>query len=222
MGADFIKIFCDPGNYSKDEIKLAVDEAHNKGKRISAHVLSEKEFQMCVECGVDSIEHGGPVSNNTLEMMKKKGIFWVATNTIFFHPQGLPRANYQINAPGTRRAKIEQTLVPKACEGIAKAFPKAISAKVDIALGSDSMHGLFPYEMEYMVEKGATPMEAIIAATRKGAELIGVEEQIGTLEVGKKADIISVPGNPLDDIRLTWDVNLIMKDGKRYDNLSSL
>lgn len=216
VDADVIKIFCDPGNYTKDEVQLAVDEAHKLGLRISAHALTEDQIRMCVECGVDSIEHGGKMSDETLDLMKEKGIYWVLTNTIFFHEMGLPKVDYQVSKPGTKQAEIEKKLMLEACINIEKYLPKALLSGVNFSCGTDGMHGLFPYEMEFMVKNGATPMEAIVAATRNGALLIGSEDHLGTLEVGKFADIISVPSNPLEDIRVMWNVNLVMKNGERY------
>ena len=219
---DVIKIFCDPGNYSREQIQFAVDLTHKLGKKISAHVLSQQELEICIDCGVDSIEHGGKISDDYIQKMIDKGIYLVATNTIFFHKEGLPKVNYQISSPDSEIAEKERALVLNATKDIKDHFPKFIASDVVIALGSDSMHGLLPFELEFLVEHGASPIDAIQSATINGAKLLGAENTIGSIGIGKCADIISVPDNPLENISTLWNVNLVMKDGIRYDQISLL
>ncbi len=212
-GADVIKIFCDPGNYTRDEIRLAIEEAHKHNLPISAHALTEKEIRICVEEGVNSIEHGGEISDNILDLMKEKGVYWVATNSIFYHPSGLPNVDYTVSAKGTNQAEKEKKLLLNAANQIDKYIKKGIYKNVKFACGTDSMHGLFPFEIEYLVEKGLPPSEAIKVATKNGAELLRADSYLGTLEIGKQADIISVPQNPLENISTLWNVNFVMKEG---------
>lgn len=216
--AEVIKIFCDPGNYTRDEIRLAIEEAHQHNLPISAHALTEKEIRICVEEGVDSIEHGGEISDDILDLMSEKGVFWVATNSIFYHPSGLPNVDYTISAKGTNQAEKEKKLLLNAAHQIEKHIKKGIYKNVKFACGTDSMHGLFPFEIEYLVKNGLTPLEAIKAATKNGAELLRADDYLGTLEIGKQADIISVPENPLENISTLWDVNFVMKEGSIIKN----
>jgi imidazolonepropionase-like amidohydrolase len=107
--------------------------------------------------------------------------------------------------------------VRKTTKRLERVFPKVIEAGVRVVLCVDSSHGLLWKEARWMVELGASPMQAILAVTRNGAEACGLPEQVGTLEAGKLADVISVQGNPLMDITCLKDVGLVMKEGTRYD-----
>ncbi|MGC8705375.1 MAG: amidohydrolase family protein, partial [Athalassotoga sp.] len=164
----------------------------------------------------DSIEHGIFLDDEAIEMMKKKGVFLVATLV----------APYNIKKYG-REAGIPEHAVRKTEEIInyhMDSFSRAYRAGVKIAMGTDAAtpfnrHGENAQELVLMVENGVRPMDAIMAATKWGAELLGMEN-IGTVEVGKAADLIAVDGDPLKDISLLKDVKFVMKDGKIYKRLA--
>jgi imidazolonepropionase-like amidohydrolase len=138
--------------------------------------------------------------------MAARGNWPVLTNSISFHPSGIEAgdaANPEILERVRRvRASVEHTFEEIRVSGLA------------FALGTDSMHGLFGYEMEWLVERGVEPEEAVVAATRRGAEVLHLENELGTLEPGKRADFVAVAGNPLEDIGAVRNVVAVARDGE--------
>ncbi|HBY95907.1 MAG: amidohydrolase family protein [Ardenticatenaceae bacterium] len=222
-GADLIKIMVTGGlsgkhespfsySYSFEEIAAAVEEAHRAGKRVAAHAHGGTGLRYCLEAGVDTIEHGAYMSEDDIALALEKKAWVVGTFGVVFHPDGLERAFAHVPSivEKVRQARSE----------IGHNFKKVVDAGVRYTLGSDSMQGHLAFELECLVTFGVSPFEAIIAATKRAAEACGLEAHIGTLEPGKWADIIGVPGNPLDDITALRRVNLVIKAGTRYDQMS--
>lgn len=224
-GAQVIKIFATGGIstarsnphfcfYSKEEIQAAVEECRRVGVRIMAHAHGGVGVRWSIEAGVDSIEHGKAMTDEDIELMVKKGTWLVVNYAYMFHPEGVRGKDW--DNPLIRRKVVE---LEQLVEGI---FRKCYQAGVKIAAGTDSMHGAMWYELKKMVDFGASPMDAIVIATRNGADVCGLLDEVGTLEPGKLADIISVKGNPLDDIEVMQRMGLIMKAGQRFDAISVL
>jgi imidazolonepropionase-like amidohydrolase len=218
-GADFIKIFVTDtikvngqiGHYySREEIQTAVEEAHRAGKKICAHAIGGEGLRNCLELGIDCIEHGYFLEDAALDLMVKKGVWLVITSNLFYHEGRIRTLHNPTLIEGFRRGNDEMRIH----------MEKVIRNGVRYALGTDALHGGLAVEMEFLTQLGASPMEAILAVTRNGAEICGISSETGTLEVGKWADIISVKGDPLEDIRTTNRVGLIMKGGIRYDSIS--
>jgi imidazolonepropionase-like amidohydrolase len=224
-GADLIKITATGGvlsvardghrpQFTEEEIEAIVETANDFGIKVAAHAHGDEGMRRAVVGGVASIEHGTMMSGETMELMKKHGTYYVPTITA-----GRAVAD---------SAKIEgyypALVTPKALEigpMIQSTFAKAYKKGVKIAFGTDA--GVFPHgknalEFQYMVEAGMKPMEAIQSATMNAAELLGVEDKLGSIENGKLADIVAVPGNPLKDIKLMMDVIFVMKEGKVHKN----
>lgn len=216
-GADHIKIFVTGGvsnadadigacHYSREEIRSVVEEAHRAGVPVAAHAHGGQGVDLCVEEGVDSIEHGALLTEANIAAMAARGTWLVLTNSISFHPQGIESgdaANPEIvERVRTARASIERT------------FGAVRASGLRFALGTDSMHGLFGYEMEWLVEHGVEPEEDIAAGTRRGAEVLRLAREVGTLESGKIADFVAVAGNPLQDISAVRDVVAVAKEGE--------
>lgn len=216
-GADHIKIFVTGGvssssgdiyayHYSHEEIRTIVEEAHRAGRKVAAHAHGGEGVNLCAEEGVDSVEHGGLLTDENIKKMSAAGTFLVLTNTIAFHPAGIEKGDANNPSIIAKMKTVRET--------IAATFERIKASGLRFALGTDSMHGLFGYELEWLVQHGLSPEEAIIAATKHGAEVMGKETELGTLEPGKFADIVALAGNPLEDIRAVYDVVAVIKEGQ--------
>jgi imidazolonepropionase-like amidohydrolase len=201
-------------NYTLDEIKAITDEAHALGRRVAAHAHGREGIKNAILGGVDTIEHGIYLDDGLLEMMVQRGLFLVPTMTI-------GRA-FQERA---REAGLSEEAIRKGeavMEVVMENMARAHQAGVRIAMGTDCSGNLAhagenAWELALMVEIGMSPMEAIVAATGNAAQALGLAAVTGTLEVGKKADLILVEGDPLEDIKILRQkerVQLVMKEGK--------
>ena len=201
--------------FTREEIAAAIDEAHRMGKPVAAHVHGGPGLHWALEAGLDTVEHGGDITDEDLKLFLKTGAWLVFTLTVLFDPIGLEK-KHAWQVPIFR----EQVIARR--ERVRRLVLKVAEAGVKYTIGTDARHGRFHLEMKYLVEFGISPMDAIVAGTRRAAEALRVSHQVGTLEEGKLADVISVKGDPLQDIRAMEQVGLIMKEGKRHDTLSSM
>ena len=224
-GADLIKITATGGvlsvaksgenpQFKEDEIRAIVETAADYDMHVAAHAHGAEGMKRAVRAGVRSIEHGTLMDEETMELMKERGTYYVPTISAgeFVAEKAMVDGYYpEIIRP--KAAKIGPQ--------IKNTFKKAHQAGVKIAFGTDSgvsYHGDNSKEFLYMVEGGMAPMAAIQSATRVAAELLGIEDALGTIEVGKTADIIAVKGDPIKDISALQDVVFVMKDGVVYKN----
>ncbi len=223
-GADFIKFFATGGTssaraaadtcfYSEEEIRLIVAEAHRDGRPAAVHAHGGPAIRLCVEAGVDTIEHGKLCTAEDFALMRRHDTWLVTNNAISFHPDGIEKGDAHTPAI---MAKLNQGRA-----NTPSMFRLMLESGVRWALGTDSMHGLLWYEAQKAVEFGASNALALAAVTRNAAEAIARLHEIGTLEPGKRADIVGVRGNPLADIGALREVGLILKDGARMDTLSA-
>jgi imidazolonepropionase-like amidohydrolase len=195
--------------YSDEELAAIVDEAHRVGLRVAAHAHGDAGIRACLRAGVDCIEHGSLATDETLSLMVEKGTFLVGTCALADHMA------FDRMQPAFRK-KAEE-IFPKA----RRMMGKAIELGVKVACGSDAPaipHGTQADELIAMVDRGMTPMQALRAATITSAELIEREHDLGRLAPGYLADVIAVPGDPSEDIKVTKDVRFVMKDGHVYKN----
>lgn len=219
-GAGCIKVIVNgsPANVTLEEMKAIVDEAHVAGVKVAAHATDVKATTIAAEAGVDSIEHAYSVSNDVLKMMAAKHIYLVPTDGTL---QTFEEMSFGARQPGAEElSKFEKNFKPYV-DSAQERLKRAIKFGVPIAAGSDmylSIHGknrgqasLLLYEAYQ--QSGMTPMQIIHAATRNAAELLGMQEKVGTLETGKLADIIAVPGDPLQDIKALEHASFVMKGG---------
>jgi imidazolonepropionase-like amidohydrolase len=216
-GADVIK-FCASGGVlsladevdtpqlTLEEMTALCDEAHRLRKKVACHCHGDQAARDAVEAGVDSIEHGSFLSTETLKLMKKRGTYLIPT---LMAPDSLM----------PNLAKLPPEIAAKAVaanESLSKTFAEALKIGVRVGFGTDSgvsRHGENAREFTLMVKFGMSPIAALKAATSVDAELLGLSKSIGTLEPGKLADIVAVPGNPLEDIGTTGRVAFVMKEG---------
>ena len=207
-GADLIKVYADWDNptLTAAELQVIVEEAHKAGRKIAAHATTREGIRNAVAAGVDSIEHGNQADRETLQAMKAKGVFLVPTLSVM----------------DTWAAKAPENAAPPRLraymEGARRAVTAAHALGVKIANGSDpsssDRHGANAEELVAMTKRGLGSLEAILAATSSAAELLGMPDDVGALEVGKYADLIAVDGNPLQDITALLHVKFVMKGGR--------
>lgn len=219
-GAGCIKVIVNgsPAHMTVDELKAIVDEAHISGVKVAAHAIGNRTTRIAADAGVDSIEHGYFIPDDVLRMMVKKHIFLVPTDATV---KTFVDMSFGMRQPtATERAEREKehaAFVKQEQERLMR----AVKLGVPIAAGSDmnvSLPGMTRGQASLLVyeayaEAGMAPMEIIHAATRNAAELLGMQDRIGTLEPGKLADIIAVSGDPLKDIRALEHAVFVMKGG---------
>jgi imidazolonepropionase-like amidohydrolase len=218
-GADFIKIYesgrdsivngklSTPYQYSEEEMTAAVHEAARTGNRVAVHATGEPGTLYAARAGVESIDHAYQLSDETMRLMHEKQIFAVPTFTISEY--------FEEHAATPATAAREHQLT----EIHAQEFKRQLAAGVPMAMGSDVgpfPHGTQAREFVLMVKFGMTPLASIQAGTVNGAKLLGWQEQIGALKPGYMADIVAVPGNPLEDITALQKVTFVMKNGVVY------
>ncbi|HLR86306.1 MAG TPA: amidohydrolase family protein [Wenzhouxiangella sp.] len=196
-----------------EEIEALVAASRDYGFSVAAHAHGAEAIRRAVEGGVDSIEHGTHMDDEGMKLMKKHGTWFVPTIIAGEFVAQQASENPEVYPPQVARKALE--IGPKILETAGRAY----KAGVKIAFGTDAgvyPHGENAHEFELMVEAGMPPMYAIQAATTHAAELLGRDEDVGSLTAGKYADIIAVPGNPVDDISLMKQVNFVMKAGETY------
>jgi len=204
----------DTPQLTQAELDALVDEAHALRLKTAAHAHGAEGAKRAIRAGIDSIEHGSFLDDEALDLMKQKGTYYVPT---LMAAQGLSE-QIQKGVP------IPPAIKVKADDAIAhvhQTFQKAIAKGVKIGLGTDAAvypHGRNAEEFHQMVDLGMKPIDALKAGTSSDAELLGLSSKIGTLETGKLADIVAVPGNPVENIRQTEHVFFVMKEGVVYRN----
>ncbi len=222
-GADLIKLTATGGvlslaangqnpQFSADELKAIVETAKDYGMTVAVHAHGTEGMKRAVLAGVDSIEHGTFMTDEVIQLMKERGTYLVPTISAGIWVA--EKAQDDDYFPAVVRPKAA-AIGPVARQ----MFARAVKANVKIAFGTDSgvsVHGENAQEFEWMVEGGMSPMKAIQSATLEASRLLKVDDRLGTLEVGKIADIVAVKGNPVDDIRATRDVVFVMKEGVAY------
>jgi imidazolonepropionase-like amidohydrolase len=222
MGADVIKVAVSGGvmsprdnpahaHFRQDELDVLVEEASAAGIFVMAHAQATPGIKQAIHAGIRSIDHGIYLDDEAIQMMIDRGTWLVPT---LVAPRGVIDA-------AEAGAAIPPQSVAKARE-VAEihrtSFAKAVAAGVRVAMGTDSgvtPHGQNLRELAIMVEGGMTPMQAIEATTRSAAELMGLEDELGTLEPGKVADLVVVDGDPLEVGTLAERVTAVYRDGRQ-------
>src|SRR5437870_4488113 len=218
-GADWIKYYSDRRehfgpdgvlhsmvNFTDEEAKAIVDEAHRLGKKVAAHAIGSDGIAAALRAGVDTIEHGDGLTEALMDEMARKGVYWVPTITVGLYVAPGRGGNWQ------KMADLQK-----------ENFAKALKKGVKIALGTDA--GGFDWktvnqakEFEYYAQYGMTPMQAIRTGTAVAADLLGWGDKLGVIEPGKWPDIVAISGDPLKDINDLQSVKCVMKGGVDYNN----
>jgi len=219
FGADWIKLFASGGvlsmgddpshsHYTREEIRVAAEEAHRLGKRITAHAHGAEAVRWCAEADFDSIEHCTMIDEEGRRAMKEKGIYCVPTLYVLDFLQ-LPENPMNLDASIIGKARDMRSFQRDR-------FARIVEEGVPVAYGTDI--GVFPHgenwrDFPCMVECGMDPMEAIRSATWNSARMNGIEAEVGALAPGLKADVIAVEGDPLADVTRLAEVRFVMRDG---------
>lgn len=227
FGADQIKIVATGGILSVgdavgapqmtvEELQAAVSEANRLGRKVMAHAHAGTGLLQAVEAGVASIDHGSLVDDEAISAMKRRGTYLVPTLIIL---EEIVRDGEKKGVPVYALEKARKIAAERRIR-----LKKAYQEGVLFALGTDAtsdIHGRNGEEFQYMVEiLGATPMQAITIGTINAAKLLGAEQDIGSIEAGKLADVVAVEGNPLEDIRLLEKPSMVFKGGNVVFNRS--
>jgi len=219
-GADWIKVYSDRSyrvredgvlddipTFTLEELKAIVDEAHRERHKVASHAMALYGVHNSIEAGVDSIEHGNYIADEDMKAMVAHGTFYVPTIYVgAYVAEGRAAAGAPV---WVKMLSIHE-----------ETFRRAMKAGVKIAFGTDA--GGFAWtvnpakEFAYMVKWGMTPAQALRSATASAAELLGWSDQVGSIEAGKFADIVAVPGDPLADVSQLEKVDFVMKGGKVY------
>ncbi len=197
----------DTPQITPEEMSAMVEEAHRLRKRVAAHAHGAEGAKVAIRAGVDSIEHGSFLDDEALRLMKDRGTWFVPTAMAVRFVSSSDR-----EYPAEIAAKAKA-----AAEAWSKAFKRALRHGVKIAFGTDSgvsPHGLNAQEFGLLVANGMSPAAALRAGTSGAASLLGIEATVGTLEAGKQADLVAVPGDPLADITVTERVVFVMRAGR--------
>jgi imidazolonepropionase-like amidohydrolase len=222
-GADLIKVTGTGGVLSlaksgmnpqltEEEFVAIVTTAHDYGMKVAVHAHGDEGMRRAILAGVDSIEHGTYMSDATIKLMIEHGTYYVPTISAGRFVADKAKTDGYFPAVVRPKAAAIGPLIQAT-------FQRAYQAGVKIAFGTDqgvAPHGENAKEFIYMVEAGMPPMKALQSATLECAKLLGVEKDLGTVEPGKFADLIAVPGDPLADIKLMTSVTFVMKAGTVY------
>jgi imidazolonepropionase-like amidohydrolase len=211
-GADLIKFYLTgtlkgprgiPSYYSQQEIGLVVEEARRVGVRTAVHCIGGIGLDWCLEAGVDSIEHGYFATDRQIGLLAASDSWLVMTPSPF-----LTEARIRTLPPNLIADHLHQR------DEAAERMAAALKGGVKMAAGTDGMHTGLAQEIEYLVQLGASEEDALAAATRNAAAVCGLAERVGTLEIGKVADIVGVSGNPLEDIGALKRVKTVIAGGR--------
>lgn len=215
-GADFLKFFATgttlvngvmPCFMTEEEIRAGVSTSHELGKLVTVHAAGGEGLHRCLDAGVDCIEHGYFVDDEALAKLESHGRWLVITSGIFFDDEAV----HNMHSKELQKALISQRPL------VLESLTKAVDSSVNIAVGTDGLVGRLANEVRFLTRIGMNTLEAIRAATLQGARLLGLGGEIGSIQQGKYADLISVAGDPLQDLSALESVRMVMKGGQRLD-----
>jgi imidazolonepropionase-like amidohydrolase len=220
-GADLIKLMPSGGIAStgddpraqlmtNDEMRVAVETAHSLGMKVAAHIYPAGAIENAVLAGVDSVEHGSFATAQTFALMKAHGTYLVPTLTVYEVFYAAARDHPELLTPGTAPKELHDDPLPK------QNLPLAVRSGVKIAYGTDLGEGDHAMEFGLLINNGMSPIQAVLAATRNAADLLGVADKVGSVQSGRYADLVAVPGDPLRETAQFEQVSFVMKGGVVY------
>lgn len=215
-GVDFIKIFATgtlfgprqavlAPAYTAEEIRVAAEAAHTAGRLIAAHCHGGPAADACIEAGVDILEHGSLLTRPQLEKMAERGTWLCVTLGVLLHPHG--DMAERLKGPGGDDLK-------RRTDEVLAAMGEALRAGVPCVLGTDAVHGGLPFELQAIARLGARPVDALRAATSRAAGALRRPDELGVIRPGVLADLIAVPGDPLESLACLDRVCWIMQAGR--------
>lgn len=245
MGCDFAKLIVTGRQYVRNaveylgfteaEIAAAVEESHRIGRKIGAHLRADLDtgLRICLKHGLDFTDHVFPIDQESIDLYLSAGATAIPTYTIALQTQvdwdvlrgktiaGRLAHIRELDRQRLARRGFNDTAIEARINWLrdraAGDFLRSVAAGVPYCAGTDSMHGLFAYELEIMAKWGLPALEAIRSATSGAAQALGIAGETGSLAAGKAADIIAVAGDPLADITALGQVDFVMRAGVRYD-----
>lgn len=220
-GADLIKLMPSGGIAStgddphrqlmtNEEMRIAVETAHSLGMKVAAHIYPAEAIENAVRAGVDSVEHGSFATAQTFALMKAHGTYLVPTLTVYDVFYVAARDQPELLTPGTAPKELANDLLPK------RNLPLAVKSGVKIAYGTDLGQGDHTMEFGLLIGNGMSPIQALHAATRNAADLIGAADRIGSVQAGRFADLVATEGNPIENPNQFKQVSFVMKGGRIY------
>jgi imidazolonepropionase-like amidohydrolase len=195
---------------TNEEMRAVVETAHGLGLKVAAHIYPADTIENAVRAGVDSVEHGSFATAQTFALMKAHGTYLVPTLTVYEVFYTAARDHPELLTPGTAAKELANDLLPK------KNLPLAVKSGVKIAYGTDLGQGDHSLEFELLIDNGMTPAQALAAATRNAADLLGAADVLGSVQPGHYADLVATSGNPLEKPVLFKRVSFVMKGGVVY------
>jgi imidazolonepropionase-like amidohydrolase len=220
-GADLIKMLPSGGIASSgddprqqlmtdEEMRVTVQTAHTLGMKVAAHIYPAEAIENAIRAGVDSVEHGSFATAQTFALMKERGTYLVPTLTVYDLFYDVATHHPELLTPGTAEKEIANDLLPK------RNLPLAIRSGVKIAYGSDIGEGDHTMEFALLIANGMTPEDALTAATRNAADLLGAADRVGAIQAGRYADIVATASDPRKDATQFGHVEFVMKGGVVY------
>ncbi|MHC1770275.1 MAG: amidohydrolase family protein [Flexilinea sp.] len=229
MGADVVKLFISNVSngltdvdyrrgdltqvpaYTREELFAAIGQAHDLGMKVAGHAIGGPAMRWAMEAGIDSVEHANMLEEQDIEYFVKYGTYLSDPNLqLFFDDETGFSSRDNFKQPWWREKVLAARKMSE------DYIPLAMRAGTKVCLAVDSTHAFLWKEVKYLAALSGSNIESLKAVTKNSAELLGMQDSIGTLEKGKFADIISVKGDPLTDITVLKDVNLVIHDGKRF------
>lgn len=193
-----------------EEMRAAVETAHSLGLKVAAHLYPAAAIENAVRAGVDSVEHGSFATAQSFALMKAHGTYLVPTLSVYDVYYAAARDHPELLTPGTAAKELANDLLPK------KNLPLAVKSGVKIAYGTDLGQGDHAMEFGLLIGNGMTPLQALAAATRNAAELLGASDRVGSVQAGHYADLVATLRNPLEDAAQFEHVVFVMKGGVVY------
>ncbi len=195
---------------TQEEMRVAVETAHSLGLKVAAHIYPADAIENAVRAGVDSVEHGSFATAQSFALMKAHGTYLVPTLTVYEVFYAAARDHPELLAPGSAVKELANDLLPK------RNLQLAVKSGVKIAYGTDLGEGDHSMEFGLLIENGLPPIQALFAATRNAADLLGASDRVGSLQAGRFADLVATAKNPLEDPGQYKQVKFVMKGGVIY------